>query len=454
MELRAAAADLEQLRRAVFQGAPAEGAALLAVEPGDRHMLLRSYRVFQRHELVAGEHGELTIDEETELRELAALKKAGHAVVEVHTHPGSGSRAAFSSLDDAELPRFARYIRNKLGGRPFGALVFGEESYAGRFWQGAHSEPLHLVAIGEPWRLPPWQMPRRIEPSADVRKMNAAFDRQIRALGADGQRRLAGLRVAVVGLGGTGSQALQQLVHLGVRDFVLIEDDRVEASNLPRLAGAAWWDVTLRRPKTSVAQRTIRRIAPRAKVTRTGHLRSEKSLRELSRVDVIVGCVDNDGARLIIAELAASHLIAYLDLGVGIEEGTTRAMGGRLGFFLPGEACLACADEIDFGEAGEDLEAGGVREARIARGYSRDRGVEPALMPLNGVVVALGMIEFLAFATGFRRVRPFLRYHAIEQRLIPLNVARNPECPVCVPAHGMGDRQGVLRYARVENTKA
>src|SRR5438132_32011 len=66
------------------------------------------------------------------------------------------------------------------------------------------------------------------------------FDRQVRAPGPTGQARLRALRVAIVGLGGTGSQVVQQLAHLGVRSFVLIEDDRVEESNLPRLAGATW----------------------------------------------------------------------------------------------------------------------------------------------------------------------------------------------------------------------
>lgn len=47
--------------------------------------------------------------------------------------------------------------------------------------------------------------------------------RQVRALGAEGQQ-----RVAIVGLGGTGSIAAQQQVHLGIRDFVLVDPDVVE----------------------------------------------------------------------------------------------------------------------------------------------------------------------------------------------------------------------------------
>jgi hypothetical protein len=51
---------------------------------------------------------------------------------------------------------------------------------------------------------------------------------------------------------------------------------------------------------------------------------------------VIIGCVDNDGARLVMSELAAANLVPYLDIGVGIEgEAPSESMGGRVSFCLP-----------------------------------------------------------------------------------------------------------------------
>jgi len=241
---------------------------------------------------------------------------------------------------------------------------------------------------------------------------------------------------------------VQQLAHLGIRDLVLVEDDRVEESNLPRLAGATWLDARLRRRKTAVSARVVRRLAPRARIARTGPVRSPRSLAELRHVDLIVGCVDNDGARLVLAELAAAHHIPYLDIGVGIEndEGAL-AIGGTIAFYLPGGPCIACADNLDFDEAAEDLESEAARRIRIERGYARERDVEPSLMPLNTVLVGAGMIEFLAFATGIRPVTPFLRYDALTAQMIRQNVERNDQCPICVPAFGMGDRHRIERYA-------
>jgi molybdopterin/thiamine biosynthesis adenylyltransferase len=444
MELRAAATDLAALHRQLLTRAPDEGAAFIAAEPGGRALLLRSYRVFGERELDPAS-AELSVTDEAQTAELATLKRGGHALVEVHTHPGSGPAVTFSRFDEEQLPPFARYVQLKLPGRPFGALVLSEQAYAGRVWTDAGVEPLTIRPVGQRTAVPDWADPGGTDP---ISQANRRFDRQIRSLGPNGQARIQALRVGVVGLGGTGSQVVHQLAHLGVRRYVLVEDDVVETSNLARLAGATRWDPLLRRRKVAVARRTIRRLSPTATVRCPGSLRRRAALTALADVDVIVGCVDNDGARLVMSELAAAYLVPYLDIGVGIEDqGPARSLGGRVSFYLPGGPCLVCADEIDLDEVAEDLESEALRNIRVQRGYARDRRVEPALMPLNGVVASLGMMEFLAFATGLRPVISFTRYDAMEDRLVRQWAEANADCAVCRSAHGMGDRQMIDRYA-------
>jgi molybdopterin-synthase adenylyltransferase len=446
MKLIASAIDFASLERALFARAPAEGAAFLSVEADGGVLRLRSHHAFQPHELDGGAYGHVAIKEDAQVRTLAAIKRTGCAAAEIHTHPGRATTVSFSRYDDEELPAFARYVQNKLRGQPFGALVLGEKGYAGRAWTAdRHEELLELELVGEQRSIPAWAVPATNNTGSD-----AMFDRQVRALGLAGQRRISSLRVAVVGLGGTGSQVVQQLAHLGVRQFTLIDDDRVEQSNLPRLAGARWWDAPIRRSKAAVARRTIRGIARHTRTTVTGTLRRAESLRALGESDIIMGCVDNDGARLILAETAAAYLTPYLDLGVGIEEQAHRfssAVGGRIAFYIPGGACLACADELDFAEAGEDLESEATRALRVERGYARDRRVEPALMPLNTVIVGLGMIEFLAYFTGVRHVRPFYRYDALSGTTVGINAEVDRNCPICQPAYAKGSRQQIERYA-------
>jgi molybdopterin-synthase adenylyltransferase len=84
------------------------------------------------------------------------------------------------------------------------------------------------------------------------------FHRQVLALGADGQAALETVVVGVVGLGGTGSIVAARLAHLGVRDLVFVDRDRVETSNLPRIVGANGEDVDT--PKVKVAARYASRL--------------------------------------------------------------------------------------------------------------------------------------------------------------------------------------------------
>jgi len=53
-------------------------------------------------------------------------------------------------------------------------------------------------------------------------------------IGGAGQAALARARVALVGVGGIGSPALQYLAGAGVGALTLIDDDVVDASNLQR----------------------------------------------------------------------------------------------------------------------------------------------------------------------------------------------------------------------------
>jgi len=446
MELCISAIDFKTLQERLFRPAPDECAAFLATETAGSRIVTRSMQVFDGQAFERSAHGELSLSEAAQVDALATLKRDGHGAVEVHTHPGSGMDAAFSRFDLEQLPAFARYVQNKLPGRPYGALVLGEAGYEGIAITESQ-EALMLRIVGEQSAIPSWLSSGRPPASSPPPMNERRFDRQIRALGPGGQRKLRALRIGVVGLGGTGSQVAQQLAHLGCDEVVLSDSDRIEATNLHRLAGSAWWDPHFRRKKTSNGRRLFTRVNPSSHAIATGHLRTMRTLEWLKQVDLIIGCVDNEGARLILSELAAAYLIPYLDVAVGIERTDKTRVGGRVAFYLPGGPCIACADDLDFEEAAEDLQDESLRRIRVERGYARDRRVEAALMPLNTVLAGMALIEVLAFATAIRHVRPFARYDALTDQITAQHVAVNQECPVCQPAYGMGDRQSIERYA-------
>lgn len=96
---------------------------------------------------------------------------------------------------------------------------------------------------------------------------------------------LDGLTVGIVGLGGGGSHVTQQIGHVGVGGFVLLDDDCIDETNLNRLVGGTREVVTRGARKFEIAERVIRAENPEA--------RWQESLDLLLGCDVVFGCLDN-----------------------------------------------------------------------------------------------------------------------------------------------------------------
>ncbi|HET9509911.1 MAG TPA: ThiF family adenylyltransferase, partial [Sphingomonas sp.] len=56
----------------------------------------------------------------------------------------------------------------------------------------------------------------------------------LREIGGAGQVRLGQAQVVVIGAGGIGSPAIQYLAAAGIGRLILVDDDRVDLSNLQR----------------------------------------------------------------------------------------------------------------------------------------------------------------------------------------------------------------------------
>ena len=80
-------------------------------------------------------------------------------------------------------------------------------------------------------------LPPLVEPVAALtpaQRRRAVRHLVLPGLGEEGQRRLAGARVLVVGAGGLGSPVLGYLAAAGVGRLGVVDDDVVAVSNLQR----------------------------------------------------------------------------------------------------------------------------------------------------------------------------------------------------------------------------
>lgn len=390
------------------------------------------------------------INQDVLLHTTNEAKLKGLAIVEAHTHPFSSEKVTFSSIDTREMDEFANYMIEVLG-LPYGATVWGSQSVDGLCWAEARQnpEPISEVRIvgQDMTRLP-------TTASKGANDLLGAYydknDRQILAIGKKGQSRIGNTRVAIAGGGGIASHVIQQLAYLGVRDFDLIDFDRVEWTNLNRLVGAMPSDVG--KLKVEVMERLIRSVADEDSVRVNAlavDIRHPDAINALKRADVIFGCVDNDGARLVLNEIALAYYIPLIDSAVGIfaKDEKIEEAGGRVVVVHPDAPCLLCAGEIMPTEAYNDLAPREEIEAKKHQGYVSGEDVpSPSVISLNGTMASMAVTEFLALVAGVRPVKEGMYYDMLEQQSGRRETKPNAKCYSC-SLKGVGDRANVERYS-------
>jgi molybdopterin/thiamine biosynthesis adenylyltransferase len=359
-------------------------------------------------------------------------------IVEFHSHPGAGT-PRFSGIDDAHAPRNARYIARKMPGSVTLALVVGNSCFDA-FDAMVYDRNLkdfrpirRLEMLGRPSQI------RLIGEPADVLlgQNNTIFDRQTRVPGWNQllwERQLIG----IVGLGGNGAPLFQTLVGMGAGRqgfYALVDPDRVEVSNLPRIPYALPEHVGL--PKVTVATQFAGRKDPRLPVYPFPcRFAEEAVLKRLKMVTVLFGCGDNDGLRKETNEFAVRYGIPYIDLGCDIQTdvGATFA-GGQVRLSLPGEnACLVCCGGYDASQAAIDQLDEGSRSQRAAHGCGQDAtevGMA-SVANLNGLTAQFAVTQFLSLINGPKFATwDYLHFDSLTGRTLPARSERSPACPLC-----------------------
>lgn len=124
------------------------------------------------------------------------------------------------------------------------------------------------------------------------------------AVGEEGQRRLCGARVLSIGAGGLGSSVLQYLAAAGVGVLGVIDDDRVERSNLQRQVIHGEDEIGLL--KVDSAARTMARLNSGVAIRRhPERLTAANALDIVSGYDLVVDGSDNFATRYLVNDACA-----------------------------------------------------------------------------------------------------------------------------------------------------
>jgi len=170
-------------------------------------------------------------------------------------------------------------------------------------------------------------------------KFEERYSRQIlfRGIGAEGQKRLAAGRVAIVGCGATGSALASLLARAGVGTLRIVDRDYVEASNLQRQSLFDEKDAAESLPKAIAAARKIATfnseivVEARAEDVVPGNIHAL-----LEGMDVILDGSDNFETRYLLNDYAVQNSLPWIYVAAVGSYGVTMNV-------LPGKtACLTC----------------------------------------------------------------------------------------------------------------
>jgi adenylyltransferase/sulfurtransferase len=170
-------------------------------------------------------------------------------------------------------------------------------------------------------------------------EFSSRYSRQVilAEIGDEGQRKLAGAKVVVVGVGATGSVSSALLVRAGVGTVRIIDRDVVELSNLQRQMLFTEMDAREGLPKALAAEKHLSSMNSDVVVEAVNDHLSPRNVDSLiGNVDVVVDGTDNMETRYLINDYCVKNSIPWV-YGGGL--GTQ----GMTMFIVPGEGpCFRC----------------------------------------------------------------------------------------------------------------
>jgi sulfur-carrier protein adenylyltransferase/sulfurtransferase len=228
-------------------------------------------------------------------------------------------------------------------------------------------------------------------------------------VGAEGQAKLLGAKVLLLGAGGLGAPTSLYLAAAGIGTLGIVDDDDVDLSNLQRQVIHTTDRIGM--PKVDSAEATIKALNPDVDVVKYPVRLDASNIMEIvDGYDVIVDGVDNFPTRYLLND-------ATVRLGIPVVSASILGFDGQLSVFKPHDGpCYRCLYPVPPpAELAPSCGANGVL------------GVLPGTM---GLLQATEVIKLVA-GIGEPLIGRLLLYEALGATFTELKVRRDPQCPIC-----------------------
>ena len=230
-------------------------------------------------------------------------------------------------------------------------------------------------------------------------------------VGEEGQLKLLGAKVLLVGAGGLGSPAAMYLAAAGIGTLGIVDGDTVDASNLQRQLLHTEDRVGM--PKVDSARKAITGINSDIELkTYPFRIDSSNVMDLFKDYDIILDGCDNFPTRYLVND--ACYLLGKTNV-----HGSIFRFDGQVTVFRPGAGpCYRCLypEPPPAGMAPSCAEAGVL-------------GVLPGIV---GVAQAIETIK-LILGIGQPLIGRLLTFDALQMKFRELRTRRDPTCPLCGP---------------------
>lgn len=394
-------------------------AAGIAVGESEVRLLARSlYLAVDGLDYVPGKRGYRMLKARFIADRVAACAEEQLVYLAIHNH-GGRDEVGFSGDDLRSHERGYPALLDIVKGMPVGALVFAENAIAGDIWLPGEARVQLAGASVVGGSL------RQLRPAPLRSNLQRAgkYDRQARLFGDAGQEILGSAKVGIIGLGGVGSLLAEYLGRLGVGNFVLVDPDRAEISNLPRLTAATAMDAMawltsderpewvqrvasrLARKKVALARRNILRANPKARVDAIFEDFLESSVAtKFVDCDYLFLAADTMRARLLFNAIVHQYLIPGVQIGAKVQ--VDPANGDVLDVYsvvrpvTSESGCLLCNKLINSAKLQDESISD--QERKRQRYVDEPEVVSPSVITLNATAASQAANDFMFYMTGLR----------------------------------------------------
>jgi adenylyltransferase/sulfurtransferase len=236
----------------------------------------------------------------------------------------------------------------------------------------------------------------------------------LKEIGGEGQRRLLGAKVAVIGAGGIGAPAIQYLAAAGAGRLRVIDDDTVSLDNLQRQVLFGTGDVG--RSKAKVTGEAVGRLNPEVAFEGVRERLTAANVPDLlAGAEVVLDGSDNFATRLVVSDYCTAARIPLVSAAIG----QFQAQVGTWRGWEAGRPCYRCfvGDAFD----AEDCDS------------CAELGVLGAMAGIAGSWAALEAIRQIV-GFGDEAVGKVHVFDGLRPALRTLRIAKDPACRSCNPS--------------------